>query len=314
MSADWPAAGAALGPARAVANRLTLGRDPEDTAADLLELWSTVERALRDLLGGSALSGQDLIREVRKRELLTLTQAHALLDFLAARNRVQDPAYKPKASDVETARSAVAQLDSGLTPARPAPVASAPVVAAAPGMDTAPVASTTKPGERFPTWAWIVIAAVAVALAGIGALYATGRTGDDLADGRRALREGRREAARAEFEQAVREHPERAEAHLFLARMSREDGDYARARTETEAAIRAEPRNGLAHREMGTLMYAAGNYEIARSFLVRAVQYRPDDPTAQGLLGCSLTKVGRRDEGLRFIGRAGPGAWSECAR
>jgi tetratricopeptide (TPR) repeat protein len=310
--------------ARSAVARLNPARDPEDTAADLVEVWIGIETSLRALLNGSPLSGQDLIREVRKREMLTLTQAHALLDFLSVRERLNDHSYRPTQSDIEAARHAVWQLDAGLSSPRAgsAAAAAAPVAAAAaaPAGDRPAESASARrqwPGretfERLPTWAWIVIAVAALGLASMAVLYGARGGGGDLADARRALREGRREAARAEFERAARENPREAEPHLFLARMARDDADFATARREAEAAIRAEPRNALAHREMGTVLYTSGNYELARPFFVRALNLAPGDNTTQGLLGCTLVQLGRRDEGIRFLNRAGSGPWSGCA-
>ena len=309
--------------ARAALARLNPARDPEDTAADLIEVWIGIETSLRALLNGSPLSGQELIREVRKREMLTLTQAHALLDFLSVRERLNDHSYRPTQNDIEAARHAVWQLDSGLSsPRAGSPVAAPAAAAAAAPVSDRPVQSVSSrrqwPGretfERLPTWAWIVIAVAALGLASVAVLYGARGGGGDLADARRALREGRREAARAEFERAARENPRAAEPHLFLARMARDDGDFATARREAEAAIRAEPRNALAHREMGTVLYVSSSYELARPFFVRALNLAPGDNTAQGMLGCTLIRLGRIDEGARFINRAGSGPWSTCAR
>ena len=54
--------------ARAAVARLDASRDPEDVAAELVEVWAAIETALRGLVGGSPLRGQDLVREVRRRE------------------------------------------------------------------------------------------------------------------------------------------------------------------------------------------------------------------------------------------------------
>ena len=42
--------------------KLDASRHPEEIAADIIEVWSSVETALRSLMGGSTLSGQPLIR------------------------------------------------------------------------------------------------------------------------------------------------------------------------------------------------------------------------------------------------------------
>ena len=78
---------AALDAARPIVARLDISRDPEDVAADILDAWSSSETALRAYLGGSGLGGSALVRELRQREMLSLDQTHALLEFAAARDR-----------------------------------------------------------------------------------------------------------------------------------------------------------------------------------------------------------------------------------
>ena len=315
----------ALHSARGAIARVNPARDPEDAAADLIEVWGSVETALRALLNGSTLSGQDLVREVRKREMISLTLTHSLLDFLGVRERLNDAGYKPVASDVETARRAVSQLDDALseTPGAAAGMAAAqtpdaaqvqtqpvppPAVPSASAVDRAP---RNRVWARIPTWGWVAVAVLAVAAAG-AAVFLTVGAGDELDAGRTALREGRREAARAEFERVARENPRSAEAHIFLARMEREEKDFASARVHAEAAIRADTGSALAYREMGAILYVTGNYDAARRFLVRAVERNAQDPTANGLLACALTQLGRPTDAERFFTRAGPGPWRDC--
>lgn len=320
----------ALGSARAAVARVSPSRHPEDAAADLIEAWGSIETALRALLNGSPLSGQDLVREVRKREMISLTVTHSLLDFHTVRERLTDTSYQPVAADMETAREAVGHLDAALGDVATGAAAGAaagaaqtsdaaqvgaqsaapPVVPAVPGVEPT---RGTRFWARIPTWGWILVAVLAIAVAGT-ALFLTVGSRDELTAGRNALREGRREAARGEFERVARQNPQSAEAHLFLARMAREESDYATARRHAEAAIRAEPQNGLANREMGTILYALGNYDLARRFLERAIRYSPEDRTAQGVMGCTLARLEQRELALRFLNRAGPGPWSDCAR
>ncbi|HEX6251635.1 MAG TPA: tetratricopeptide repeat protein [Gemmatimonadaceae bacterium] len=318
----------ALHSARGAIARVNPARDPEDAAADLIEVWGSVETALRALLNGSTLSGQDLVREVRKREMISLTLTHSLLDLLAVRERLNDTGYKPVASDVETASRAVAQLDDALSESSVG-IAAAAAAAGAQTPDAAQVRSQPVPppvvppasaGDRaprnrvwarIPTWGWVAVAVLAVAAAG-AAIFLTIGAGDELDAGRTALREGRREAARAEFERVARENPRSAEAHLFLARMEREEKDFASARDHAAAAIRADTSSALAYREMGAILYVTGNYDAARRFLVRAVARNAQDPTANGLLGCALIQLGRPTDAERFFTRAGPGPWRDC--
>jgi Flp pilus assembly protein TadD len=323
---------------RPVVTRVDTPRSSEDLAADLIEIWSGLETVLRRMLGGSSLGGQALVREVRQREMITLTQAHALLEFLAARERCDDVSYKPTPADVASAKDAFAQLDVATgVPGRDAATAGAASAmagapAAATGYSSAqraaaappePAIVPPAPGLRplmrdraagLPTWGWIAIAVVALAFAGVAAYYAMQNRGDDMDKAIRMMADGRREAARGEFTRIARENPELATPHVFLARIAREEGDLATARREMETAIRLDPAWSVAQREMGMLLLSQGNYDLARRFFVRGIQLNPADSAAKGFLGCSLIRLGNRDLGLRFIGQAGTGAWSACAR
>ena len=331
-------ADSALADIRPVVTRLDSPHSAEDLAADLIEIWGGLETALRRMLGGSSLSGQALVREVRQREMITLTQAHALLEFLAARERCDNVSYKPTPADVASAKEAFTQLDT----AAGAPGRDAATAGAASAMAGAPAAGTgftsaqraaaeppepaivpPAPGLRplmrdraagLPTWGWIAIAVVALAFAGVAAYYAMQNRGDDMDKAIRMLADGKREAARGEFTRIARENPELATPHVFLARIAREEGDAVTAKREIETAIRLDPAWSVAQREMGMLLLSQGNYDLARRFFVRAVQLNPADSAAKGFLGCSLIRLGNRDLGLRFIGQAGTGSWSACAR
>ncbi|MEX0908435.1 MAG: hypothetical protein WDZ58_01620, partial [Gemmatimonadaceae bacterium] len=140
MTAGYGGGGAdtALADIRPVVTRIDTPSGSEDLAADLIEIWSGLETALRGMLGGSALSGQALVREVRQREMITLTQAHALLEFLAARQRFDNVSYKPTPADVAAAKDAFTQLDTATgVPGRDAATAgAASALAGAPAAGT----------------------------------------------------------------------------------------------------------------------------------------------------------------------------------
>ena len=67
MNGNQQSALAALKSVEPIASRLDGARSAEDRAADILELWQGTETALRALMGGSQLTGQGLIRELRQR-------------------------------------------------------------------------------------------------------------------------------------------------------------------------------------------------------------------------------------------------------
>jgi tetratricopeptide (TPR) repeat protein len=121
MNGNQQSALAALRSVEPIASRLDGSRSQEDRAADILELWDGTEKSLRALMGGSQLTGQGLIRELRQRELISLGQAYALLEFLGARDRANRTTYKATDNDVVVAREGYRQLEAGLTTAAAEP-------------------------------------------------------------------------------------------------------------------------------------------------------------------------------------------------
>ena len=366
MNGNQQSALAALKSVEPIALRLDGSRSAEDRAADILELWDGTETALRALMGGSQLSGQGLIRELRQRELVSLVQAYALLEFLGARDRANRTTYKATDNDVVVAREGYRQLEAGLaqaaaepavpvtTPVTPLPPppdysrpSAAPAAAAAgaaasyarpstpppppptysqphsqpPGpapAGTPPLAAEptyTERTSRVPPNLWFIVALVVLLLAAIGgyALFARRSSPErQMNEAISAMQSGRREAARGAFSEVARDHPDLATPHIFLSRMSREEGDLVTARRELETAIRLDPKNPVALREMGLILFSAGNYELSRRFFVRALQANPEDKASMGYLGCALSRLNRFDEAQKFISRAGPGSWSTC--
>jgi tetratricopeptide (TPR) repeat protein len=333
-----------LDAARPVIAHMELARGAENAKSDLIRVWSAVEAALRSLVGGSTAGGQILIRDARSRQLLTFDQANALVSFLAVREQLDWPGYAPTESDLNVARSAFLKLDAGLI-APPAPAGGSPVSPYAPGGSTpvspyapgAPAASTAyatqtasnaagagqpivapapgvQPLMRSRRRIWIPVVAILViaALAIGGYQMFRGGGNDTLAKGIAAYQSGDRLTAANNFEQAARANPTMALPHVYLSRMAREVGNFTVANQELQLALKAEPQNLEGRREYGSLFLAQGNYENARVWYTHALEVKPDDNASQGWLGCSLIKLGRVDEGMRWLSRAGSGAWSAC--
>ncbi len=300
---------AALDAVRPIVARLDVARHQEDLAADLLDVWSGVETALRTLMGGSAQGGQALVAELRQRQQLTLDQAHALLEFLAARDRASRPEYRPTSADVAAARQAVQKLEAGLAPDTGV-VAPAVAATLATPNDSAP-AGPTGVGRVNVVRIGIPLVVVAAVLAGVFLWMANRESG--MERGTEHYAAGRREAARGEFAKVARDKPELALPHVYLGRIAREEGDLLTAQRELSTAIRLEPGNAVAQREMGKVLLVAGNNDLARSFLVRAVSLAPEDRSAQGFLGCALARLGRMQEAGTWLNRAGTGEWTGCA-
>ena len=379
------AALASLNGVRPVLAHFNTPRSAEDLAADIIDLWAGAESALQTLVGNSSLTGQQLIRAARQAELIALDQAHALLEFLAARDRANRTSYKPTQADGDAAVDGFKALESALTGATPVqrPTPTSPVQAAYTPRQQRPAQPTTPPppppvspyappsaggryrqpagyaGGRFsgpPTIeqpppgsippvpngggavgvgrtavqhalaaaetrggllglsmsVWMVIAVVLVLIVGGYLIFARGSSSSSLTAGIDAMQNGQRERARGEFAKAVKDDPNAATPHVFLARLAREEGDLATARAQLDTALRLEPKNAIALREMGLVLFSSKQYDLARRFFVRAVQGNPQDRASQGYLGCTLMRLNRVQEGTKFIGNAGTGPWQAC--
>lgn len=105
----------ALNGVRPVLAHFDTPRSAEDLAADIIDLWTGVESSLQALVGNSSLSGQQLIRAARQAELITLEQAHSLLEFLAARDRANRTIYKPTQADGDAALEGFRAIEAALT-------------------------------------------------------------------------------------------------------------------------------------------------------------------------------------------------------
>lgn len=109
----------ALNGVRPVLAHFETPRTAEDLAADIIDLWTGVESSVQAVVGNSSLTGQQLIRAARQSELLSLDQAHMLLEFLAARDRANRTSYKPTQADGDAAVEGFKALESALTGAAP---------------------------------------------------------------------------------------------------------------------------------------------------------------------------------------------------
>ena len=378
----------ALNGVRPVLTHFETSRAAEDLAADIIDLWTGAETSLQALVGNSSLTGQQLVRAGRQAELITLDQAHSLLEFLAARDRANRTSYKPTQADGDAALEGFRALESALTgkapvkratpssplqaahtprasqqqqyqsspPPQPPPSPYAPPSAGGgyrqpptyagrkmsgpPTIEQPPPGSFTPAGgsgpvsggvgrshvehalaaaqsrSRWPRVSMPVLVGAAMILVFIVGIWFAFRGGGSssggLAAGIEAMKNGQRERARGEFAKAVKNDPNAPTPHVFLARISREEGDLASARAQLDTALRLDPKNQIALREMGLVLFASKQYDLARRFFVRAVQANPQDRAAQGYLGCALMRLGRAQEGTNFINKAGNGSWTSC--
>jgi serine/threonine protein kinase len=127
-----------------------------------------------------------------------------------------------------------------------------------------------------------------------------------------AYRERRPEVATGAFTRAAQDVPADPRPHIYLSRIARDANDLAKANAEAQIAVQLGPNNGPALRELASTLFAQQSYAGARAFYTRAIKADPNDHLSQGFLGCTLIRLGRIDEGKRWIERAGTGAWSSC--
>ncbi|HKW10082.1 MAG TPA: hypothetical protein VJO33_06860, partial [Gemmatimonadaceae bacterium] len=185
------------------------------------------------------------------------------------------------------------------------------------GKPSTRVLDVPSPGRRRrATWAIgagvALVVAAAIALGSRSLVHGT-RARSALAEGITAIRSGQAERAKARFIAASNLSPNDSRPHVYLSRLAREANDLATANDEAVRAVRLAPEDGPALRELATTLYATQNFNGARAFYTRAVAADPADRVSQGYLGCSLIQLGRVEEGLRWLQRAGSGTWSACA-
>lgn len=296
---------------RASIARFERATDPAETATALTEAWEGAESALQQLAGTGALRGQDLLRELRARNYLTLREAHALVDLGGLAERV-GAGHQPTREERDSARTMCATIVAVLERRGP-PAASA---TAHPAEELPPLPSLPPgPPARRNLMGRVVIGGALLALVGGGAwtVWAMQREPGELRRGRAAYAAGDRLGARNAFSAASGRYPSLAEPLIYLGRISREDGDLASAREYLRRAITLEPGNPLGHRELGSVLLASGRPDLARSFYERAIRLDPEDKTAQGYMGCTLMRLGQVPVAQRFLARAGAGPWSACA-
>ena len=314
------AARSALDAGRPALERLDRTHDPEDVAAALIESWESAEQALRALAGSTALAGQALVHELRQRNMLSLNDAHTLVDFGAAADRARVPQYVPTPADAATARTAFDQLqsiverDESTRPAHTGPLSPPPASRHDAAADTGPVLDVPAPRSNLLGRVIAVAAVLAVAGAGVYYAFIRDREPADLLRGRQAYAAGDRLMAKTAFAAAAGSDPALAEPHIYLGRMAREEGDMPTASAELRRAVELEPENAVAHRELAGFLLATGRPDLARTFYDRALRIDPTDRNAMGYMGCTLMQLGRPDLAQRFLQRAGGGPWQQCVQ
>jgi len=311
MNGNQQSAMTALKAVEPIAARLDRSREGEDRAADILELWQGTETSLRALMGGSSLTGQGLIRELRQKEMISLGQAYALLEFLGARDRANRTSYKATDNDVVVAREGFRQLESGLsqavseptappiappsvaqpvvppTPDYSRPTAAAAAASAGAGMRSAPPPPpsygppptatpdptyTDKP-SRVPPNLWFIVALIVLVAAAIGGYMVF----------------------------AKRSTPEAA---MNTAIADMQAGKHEAAKGEFATIARDNPELATPHVFLSRLAREEGDLGNARRELETAIRLDPGNAKALREMGLILFSAGNYELARRFFIRA----------
>lgn len=313
--------------------RLDQLREPGETQADLIALWKTVEQTLQTLIGGSTLSGQSLITEVRQRGSVGFEQANALVAFWDLRVRLDSPSHTPALTDVVTARTAYEQLRFALdsvhvarpdatrvvgfggsvTSATPDPLARQDSNAFGSRTSDPIPAKKTGSGKMPGTGCSIVAVAFLVI---IGLFFWMLSVGSSYEKKRNAavilMQDGQTQLAYSGFMALERENPTKAEPKVFIGRLLRGEGRIDEARERLIEAVELEPDNAIALRELALLFYSQDDFLQSRTFFTHAIKANPEDKMSLGYMGCTLVNLKQPDLAVRFFDRAGPGQWDSC--
>jgi tetratricopeptide (TPR) repeat protein len=323
MNGNQQSALAALRSVEPIVSRLDGVRSVEDRAADILELWQGTETALRALMGGSQLSGQGLIRELRQRELISLGQAYALLEFLGARDRANRTTYKATENDVVVAREGYRQLEAGLTtaaaetaaaPYAPAPTVAPPEQYSRPAASPPPAAPPAQPASPYarpsapppPPPAYSAPAAVVPPV-----------TPPPAAEPTYAAPEARRIPSNLWFIIALvilllaaiggyalfarRSSPDKQMNEAVSAMQS---GQREAARTKFSTIAREHPELSTPHIFLSRMAREEGDLSTARREIETAIRLDPKDAVAQREMGLTTFSAGQYELARRFFVRA----------
>jgi tetratricopeptide (TPR) repeat protein len=334
---------AALNGVRPVLAHFETPRNAEDLAADIIDLWTGVESSLQALVGNSSLSGQQLVRAARQAELITLEQAHALLEFLAARDRANRTTYKPTQADGDAAIDGFKALESALTGSPPAqrssspsspmqavytprgaqtarPAASSPYAPPTPGAGgyKQPPTYPTRKNLGPPTVELPPPGSFATPAGGSSSQYGGGGVGRSSVEHALAAAESRRRLPKISLPVLIGAVVLLLFAvgiyFAFRGGSSRDsltagidamkNGQRERARGEFAKAVKADPNAATPHVFLARLAREEGDLSTARAQLDTALRLEPKNAVALREMGLILFASRQYDLARRFFVRA----------
>ena len=115
---------------------------------------------------------------------------------------------------------------------------------------------------------------------------------------------GRKAAARADYEEALRLNPRFAEAYLNRGQLALDAGALDRAMADFQRALQERPRNPEARYNLGNALHGLGRDREAIAEYEKALALRPTYAEAENNLGVALAALGRTAEALGHYQRA----------
>jgi tetratricopeptide (TPR) repeat protein len=127
----------------------------------------------------------------------------------------------------------------------------------------------------------------------------------DLLQGSTLDELGRRDAAAAVFQEALKRHPHADEIMNYLAYMWAEEKIHLdEAEKLSKQSLLRRPRNGAYLDTLGWVLFQQGRSEEALNFLLRARSQLPNDATVLGHVGDVLATLNRTPEAAAYWSRS----------
>ena len=127
----------------------------------------------------------------------------------------------------------------------------------------------------------------------------------DLLQGSTLDEMGRRDAAAAVFQEALKRHPDADEIMNYLAYMWAEEKNHLdEAEKLSKQSLLRRPRNGAYLDTLGWILFRQGRSEEALNFLLRARSQLPNDSTVLEHVGDVLATLNRTPEAAAYWSRS----------
>lgn len=279
-------------------DRLDTYESPAELAEALRATWHAVDTGLRSLLRSDTaapddvrmkamsrtdLPHDDLIVELRRRDVISLTLAGRIHELRQAAERAVDMGVRQ--ADADVARDVVQRLRGELqAPGRPEPVPETRPVgeldaAADEELDDVVSRRAVLPSlrrlGRGP--ALLVAASVLVVIIAAALVFMLGRP-DDMGQGVAAFRAGNMGVAEQHFRAALQRDARNTTARLYLGRILRAQGRRQEAADVLRAAAGESPRDPAVRRELGYLFLDLQLPDQAATQFRQAVELDADEP------------------------------------